>query len=139
MEERVMGSSKGIMFVAAAALVAGGIAVSANARGRWHHHHDDDVDVGDVVAGAAVVGGIAAIASAITRAKRERQDQAVGDCAGEAEQRGDGRIADIISVNKRKGYYTVEGIVERDGGSESFLCTVRNGRIYSFRSGPAET
>ena len=133
-----MRSSKGIRFVAAVALVAAGIAAPASARGRWHHH-DNDVDVGDVVAGAALVGGIAAIASAIGQAKRERQDRAVGDCAGEAEQRGEGRIADIISVNKRKGYYTVEGIVERDGGSESFLCTVRNGRIYSFRSGPAET
>jgi hypothetical protein len=133
----MMKGSKGIMFVAAAALVAVSVAAPADARRRWRHH-DNQVDIGDVVAGAAVVGGIAAIASAITRAKRERQDRAVGDCAGEAEQRGDGRIADIVSVNKRKGYYTVEGIVERDGGSESFLCTVRNGRIYSFRSGPAE-
>lgn len=132
----MMSASKGIMLAAAAALLTLAIADPADAR-RRHRHHDDDV--GDVVAGVAVVGGIAALASAITRHKRERQDQAVGDCSDEAEYRGEGRVADILSVSKRKGYYTVEGIVERDGGSESFLCTVRNGRIYSFRSGPAET
>jgi hypothetical protein len=125
------------MLAAAAALMTAGIAGPADARGR-HRHHDNDVDVGDVVAGAAVVGGIAAIASAITRNKREKQDRAVGDCSDEAEFRGEGRVADIVRIHKSKGYYTVEGIVARDGGSESFLCTVRNGRIYSFRSGPAE-
>ena len=131
----MMRASKGIMLAAAAALLAVSVAGPADAR-RRHRHYDNDV--GDVVTGVAVVGGIAAIASAITRAKRERQDQAVGDCSDEAEFRGEGRVADIVSVNKRKGFYTIEGIVERDGGSESFLCTVRNGRIYSFRSGPAE-
>ena len=86
----------------------------------------------------AMLGGLAALASAITRGKRERQDRAVGDCSQEAEYRGDGRVSDIISVRKSRGYYTVEGILDRGAGSESFLCTVRNGRIYSFRSGPAE-
>jgi hypothetical protein len=131
----MMRASKGILFAAAAALLTVSVAGPADAR-RRHRHHDNDV--GDIVAGAAVVGGIAAIASAITRAKRERQDQAVGNCSDEAEFRGEGRVADIVRVHKSKGYYTVEGILERDGGSESFLCTVRNGRIYSFRSGPAE-
>lgn len=134
----MMRASKGIMFAAAAALITASVAAPADARRGHRHHHDDDVDVGDVVAGAAVVGGIAAIASAIKRNKRERQDRAVGDCSDEAELRGEGRVADIVRVHKARGYYTVEGIVERDGGSESFLCTVRNGRIYSFRNGPAE-
>ena len=132
----MMRASKGIMLAAAAALLTVSVAGPADARRRHRHHHDG---VSDVVAGVAVVGGIAALASAITRHKRERQDRAVGDCSDEAEYRGEGRVADILSVSKRKGYYTVEGIVERAGGSESFLCTVRNGRIYSFRSGPAET
>jgi hypothetical protein len=131
-----MRASKGIMFAAAAAFLAVSVAGPADARRRHRHHHDNDV--GDVVAGAALVGGIAAIASAITRNKREKQDRAVGDCSDEAEFRGEGRVADIVRVHKSKGYFTIEGIVERDGGSESFLCTVRNGRIYSFRSGPAE-
>ena len=132
-----MRASKGIKLAAMAAFLAVSTAGPADARHRYRHH-DNDVDAGDVVAGVAVVGGIAAIASAITRAKREKQDRAVGSCANEAEYRGEGRVADIIRVKKSKGYYTVEGIVERDGGSESFLCTVRNGQIYSFRSGPGE-
>ena len=132
----MMRASKGIMFAAAAALLTVSVAGPADARRRHRHHHDNDV--GDVVAGVAVVGGIAAIASAITRNKREKQDRAVGDCSDEAEFRGEGRVADIVRVHKAKGYYTVEGIVERSGGTESFQCTVRNGRIYSFRSGPAE-
>ena len=133
----MMRASKGIKLAAAAALLTVSIAGPADAR-RRHRHHHDNVDAGDLVAGAAVVGGIAAIASAIKRNKRERQDRAVGNCSDEAEFRGQGRVADIVRVHKSRGYYTVEGIVERGGGSESFLCTVRNGRIYSFRSGPAE-
>ena len=132
----MMRASKGILLAAQAAFLTVSVAGPADAR-RRHRHHDNDVN--GVVAGAVAVAGIAALASAIKRQKRERQDRAVGDCSDEAEFRGDGRVADIISVNKRKGYYTIEGIVERAGGSESFLCTVRNGRIYSFRSGPAET
>lgn len=130
-----MNGSRVISLAVAAALVAVSIAAPAEARRRHRPHHDD---VGDVVAGVAVVGGLAALASAITRHKRERRDQAVGDCSDEAEFRGEGRVADILRVDKRKGYYTVEGILERDQGGLSFLCTVRNGRIYSFRSGPAE-
>ena len=131
-----MNGSKGLKLAVAAALVAVSLAAPAEAR-RRHRHHDDDVS--DVVTGVALVGGLAALASAINRQKRERRDQAVGDCSDEAEFRGEGRVADILRVQKRNGYYTVEGILERDNGGLSFLCTVRNGRIYSFRSGPAET
>jgi hypothetical protein len=129
-------SGLGIVLAALAAL---SLAAPADARG-GHRHHHDDVDAGDVVAGVAIVGGIAAIASAITRGNRERQDAAVGDCSGEAENRVQGHVSEIVNVRKSKGYYTVEGLVEAgDGGNESasFLCTVRNGRIYSFRMNSA--
>jgi hypothetical protein len=132
-----MGRLKAVKGTALAALLAASLAAPADARGRHRHHHDD-FDAGDVVAGVAVAGGIAAIASAISRGRRERQDAAVGDCAEEAEYRGEGRISEILSVSKRKGYYTVEGVVGDDGGS-SFLCTVRNGRIYSFHTSAAES
>jgi len=117
---------------AVASLVAS--AVPAEAR-RWHRHHDD-VDAGDVVAGAVLVGGIAAIANAISEGNREKQDAAVDACAGEAENRTGGRVADIGRVSKSKGYYTVEGRVEQgDGGPhQAFSCTVRNGTIYGFRT-----
>lgn len=124
---------------AVAALLAAS-AGPAEAR-RWHHHHDD-VDAGDVVAGAMVVGGIAALASAITQGSREKQDAAVDACSQEAENRVGGHVAEIGKVSKSKGYYTVEGLVEgEDGGPRTpFSCTIRNGTVYGFRTpaaGPA--
>ena len=128
--------SKGIKLFVAAALVASCLATPADARGRWRHHRHDDADAGDVIAGAALVGGIFALASAIGRDNRRRQDAAVDDCANEAESRGNGRVSEIVAVSKRKGYYTVEGLVggEESSAGSSFLCTVRNGRIYSFQT-----
>ena len=126
--------------ILAASLVATGFAVPAEAKRRhWRHH--DNVDAGDVVTGVAVVGGIAALASAIRSSNRRRQDAAVDDCAREAESRVDGRVSAIVSVHKSKGYYTVEGVVDggpQSGGGHSFLCTVRNHRIYAFDTGGAE-
>ncbi|HEY0411960.1 MAG TPA: hypothetical protein VGD66_02315 [Allosphingosinicella sp.] len=121
---------KFIAAAAAAALLGAIAAAPADARGRWHRHHDD-VDAGDVVAGAIVVGGLAAIVSAIGRGNQEKQDAAVDSCSREAESRLDGRVSDIAGVTRRKGYYTVEGAVE---GGRSFSCTIRNGSIYSFRT-----
>jgi hypothetical protein len=121
---------KFIAAAAGAALLGSMLAAPAEARGRWHRHHDD-VDAGDVVAGAVVIGGIAAIASAIGEGNRQKQDAAVDSCSREAESRLDGRVTDIAGVTKSKGYYTVDGAVE---GGRSFRCTVRNGSIYSFRT-----
>jgi hypothetical protein len=102
----------------------------------WHHHHHDNVDVGDVVAGAAIAGGIAAIASAITQGNRQKQDAAVEACSAEAENRTGGRVAEILHVGKSKGYYTVDGRLDGgDGGpTRGFSCTIRNGSIYGFRA-----
>jgi hypothetical protein len=121
--------------VAAAALLAM-LATPASARGR-HHRHDNDVDAGDVVAGAVVAVGIAALVSSIGEAKRARQDAAVDRCSAEAEARTGGRVSEILHVGKRKGYYTVEGALD-DGDSatgNSFTCTVRHGTIYDFQAG----
>lgn len=119
---------------AAAASLLVGATPPAEARG-WHHHHDDGVD--DVVGGALLIGGIAAIASAITRESRQKQDAAVEGCSTEAESRTGGRVAEILHVGKSKGYYTVDGRLEGpDGGDpRSFACTIRNGSIYDFRAG----
>ena len=114
----------------AAAMLAA-LASPAEAR-RRHHHHHDDVDAGDVVAGAVVIGGIAAIASAIREDKRRKQDMAVESCSSEAESRTGERVADIFHVGRRKGYYTVEGALE--GDHTAFTCTVRRGAIYSFET-----
>ncbi|HEV2746490.1 MAG TPA: hypothetical protein VGW34_04235 [Allosphingosinicella sp.] len=58
-----------MLAAAAAATISGTAAAPADARPRFHRHHDG-VDVGDVVAGVAIVGGIAALASAIDHNSR---------------------------------------------------------------------
>ncbi|HYD36583.1 MAG TPA: hypothetical protein VEA60_03160 [Allosphingosinicella sp.] len=118
----------------AAALLAT-LAAPADARGRRHHRHHDDVDAGDVVAGAVVAVGIAALVSSIGEAKRAKQDAAVERCSAEAEGRTGDRVAEILHVGKRKGYYTVEGALD---GGDSFTCTVRRGVLYDFRAGSGE-
>jgi hypothetical protein len=117
----------------AAALLAS-LASPADARHRHHRHHDD-VDAGDVIAGAVVVGGIAAIASAIKEDKRRKADAAVDRCSLEAERRTGEIVSEIFHVGKRKGYYTVEGELDGESGpGSSFICTVRRGAVYEFRT-----
>jgi hypothetical protein len=128
---------KFITGLTAAALLAT-LASPADAR-RRHYRHHDDIDSGDVVAGAVVIGGIAAIASAIKADKRRKQDMGVDRCAGEAESRTGERVAEIFSVGKRKGYYTVEGALDGEiGPGNNFTCTVRRGVVYSFETSAAE-
>ena len=127
--------------IGGAAAVALLVTAAAPAQaGHWRHHHHDDVDAGDVVAGAVIVGGIAAIASAITQGNRQKQDAAVEGCSTEAENRTGGRVAEILHVGKSKGYYTIDGRLQLgDGGPiRGFSCTIRNGSIYGFRSDPTE-
>ena len=115
--------------LAALSLVA---LAAAPAEARHRHRDRVDVDAGDVVAGAVVLGVIAALASSNTS---EKQDRAVDTCSAEAESRIGGRVSDIFGVSKRKGYYTVEGAVDGEGGPETrFTCTIRRGVLYSFRS-----
>ncbi|MFL6856336.1 MAG: hypothetical protein ACJ8EB_00345 [Allosphingosinicella sp.] len=124
---------------AAAAAVVAMSAAPAAARGGYHHYHHDDIDAGDVFTGVAVVGGIAALFSAISQGNVARQDAAVDVCSHEAESRLGGPVAEVGHVSKSKGYYTVEGIVavEQSGVRAPFSCTVRNGTLYGFRG--AET
>ena len=121
--------------IAAAALVATALAAPADAR-RRHHRHHDDVDAGDVIAGAIVVGGLAALFSGSAESRRRKQDAAVDACAGEAELREGGRVGEILGVSRRNGYYTVRGELDGAGGGLAFTCIVRNGSIYSFRTAP---
>ncbi|HYG46534.1 MAG TPA: hypothetical protein VD846_01200 [Allosphingosinicella sp.] len=124
---------KFISAFAAAALLAC-FASPADAK-RRHHRHQDDVDAGDVIAGAVVIGGIAAIASAIRDEKRRKQDLAVDRCSLEAERRTGETVSEIFHVSKRKGYYTVEGALDGEAGpGGNFTCTVRRGAVYEFRS-----
>ena len=60
--------SKLVTGAAAAALVTTGFAAApAQAQSYRYYDRDRGIDVGDVVAGVAIIGGIAAIASALGR------------------------------------------------------------------------
>jgi hypothetical protein len=63
--------SAGLASAAALSLVA----TPVLARDYWGHRHRDRVDAGDVFAGILILGGIAAVASAASKAKREREQR----------------------------------------------------------------
>jgi hypothetical protein len=119
----------------AAAVLLAAAAAPADAGGRHRRHHHNDIDADDLIAGAVVVGGLAAIASAIGEGNRAKQDAAVDACAAEAESRTGGRVADIVRVGKRRGYFTVEGELDGAEAGRFFTCTVRRGTIYRFQTG----
>ena len=87
----------------------------------YGRHHDRGIDAGTVIAGVAVIGVLAAIASAASNSSRSRnrgyndryrgnvksEDQAVDACASRIEQRyGNGaRISNVDNVYRtRDGY-----------------------------------
>lgn len=110
--------------------------------------------VGDVIAGVAVIGTIAAIASAAAKSGRRDRDygygrdgirgerEAADACTVNAERRyGAGARATVDDVFRTRDGYTVRGVVEpgyngnyRDR-DESFRCEVRFGRIDDIRFG----
>jgi hypothetical protein len=124
---------KSISGLAALSLIA--LAAAPAEAGRRHRDRPDET-VGDVVAGALILGAIAVFASARGNAKHDR---AVDMCSAEAENRIGAPLTTILNVSKRKGYHTVAGAVEKqDGTPVHFSCTVRRGVLYSFFRGPEE-
>ncbi len=126
-----------VLAASAAALVA----APASARGGWGggRGHHDGIDAGDVIAGALVIGGIAAIASAASNDRyrsgrsyggrydrgydddrgyynngynsRQAVDQCVRAAQQEARRYGGGwaRVTDVSSINRVRGGYEVRG------------------------------
>lgn len=122
-------------------VAAGAMAVSAAAPAfaRDYRHHDDDgISAGDVIAGALVIGGIAAIAAAASDNDRDRDDRysrgdyrdhdghygyrddnprrAVEQCVRAAERTasrysygGRAKVTDIRDVDREYGGYEVKG------------------------------
>lgn len=89
-------------------------------------YHDRGIDAGDVIAGVAIVGGIAAIASAINQdgsrygygnryRYRDNYRDAVNACAYEAERNGRGRVS-ITDIDRRDGGYRVRGVIDGSNG-----------------------
>ncbi len=89
-----------------------------------HYRDRDGIDVGDVIAGVAVIGGIAAIASALGRdgnrygydnRYRYRNDYraAVNACAYQAERYARGGRVSIVDIDRRgNNRYRVEGVID---------------------------
>ena len=149
--------AKGLVGVATAAMMVGTAAAPAQAQYYgYNRYYDRDrgVDAGDIIAGVAVIGGIAAIAAAISNdggrygydyRDRYRNDYtaAVNSCAYTAERYGQVRINDVDRTGANR--YRVTGTVDRGGygydrydryGGRYFTCSARtNGRVTNFRLG----
>ncbi len=116
-----MKSIKKFIGGAAAAAVAS-VSFAAPADAQYYRHRDRGIDTGDIIAGVAVIGGIAAIASALDRdgyrygygnryRYRSGYQNAVNACAYEAERYGRGRIQ-ITDVDRTGGdRYRVRGVI----------------------------
>ena len=151
---------------AAAAVVTVSAAAPASAQyyGRSYQgrHYDRGIDAGDIITGVAVLGGIAAIASALGREGgygygnryRDGYGAAVNACGYEAERYGRGGQISVTDVDRRGSYsYRVRGVIDSGGGygydrggygynrgydnygRSSFTCTARSdGRVTNFRT-----
>src|SRR5690349_7820918 len=136
-------------FAAASALAAAFSLAAAPAIARdhhWHRWHRDRIDGGDVLAGALIIGGIAAIASAASKQGRnerapaapppvpdDRQgyagdeadrtaglDRAADMCA-DAVERGPNRVASVDEVARDGDGWAVSGALETGAG---FSCRI---------------
>ena len=124
-------------------------AAPATAQGYYHHgHHHHGVDGGDVLAGAAIIGGIAAIASVASHHDHGPPvayghpgyggpgvDRAVGTCAAVVE-RGSGPVAAIDTVSRDPNGWWVSGVL---AGGAGFTCLAGlDGRVLSVNVGGPE-
>lgn len=130
--------SKLVTGAAAAALVTTGFAAApAQAQSYRYYDRDRGIDAGDIIAGVAIIGGIAAIASAIDRdgysygygnryRYRDNYRDAVNTCGYEAERYARGGRVSVTDVDRRGNGYRVRGVVDANGGYD------RYGRNYGY-------
>ncbi len=121
--------SKFIAGAATAALLGLSLAGPAEARHRDRYDRRDGVDVGDIISGAVVIGGVIAAADAIGNIGRggygygyDRYGggarRAVEACGYEAERYGRGRVQ-ITEVDRRgNNSYRVRGVIQ--GGYDRY-------------------
>jgi hypothetical protein len=114
----------------------------------YGRHHDRGISAGDVVAGVAIIGVIAAIAGAASKSgNRNRgyngninsEDQAADACASRIEQRygNSARVRGIDDVERTRDGYDVRGTVETndrdDRSTQRFTCSIRYGQVEDVR------
>ena len=115
---------------------------------RYRRHHDRGISAGDVIAGVAIIGVIAAIAAAASGSKNRNggyrgninsEDQAADACASRIEQRygNSARVRNIEDVQRTREGYEVTGTVEtndrNDRGAQRFTCSIRYGQVEDVR------
>lgn len=145
--------------LAAAALLVTSAAAPADARRYRHWDRNDGIDAGDVILGAIIIGGIAAIASAASKSSRDNgtilgggdrgrntESAAVDACASAAEDRArrsgrDARVGEIGGVERDGDRFRVRGSIDYGGNggwndrdrrwaeTRRFTCTYSYGRI----------
>jgi hypothetical protein len=130
----------------AALLLAGAatLVVSAPAQARYGNYGGDRIDAGDVIAGALIIGGLAAVVSSISDNDRYDRDdryrrggygdrygyydrggygsrQAVDQCVRAAQRQasryGWARVTDVTRIDRIRGGYEIRGrlVVEERG------------------------
>ena len=104
---------------------------------RYRRHRDDGIDAGDVIAGALIIGGIFAVASAVDSSNKrdDRYDQdyqanadfdrAVDACVNRVGR--DERVGSVDKVGRTRSGYSVSGTL---ASGNSFSCQVSaSGRV----------
>ncbi len=114
-------------------------------RGR---HHNRGVSAGDVIAGVAIIGVLAAIVGSASKSNNRNrdyqgsinsEDQAADACASRVEQRygSSARVRGIDDVRRTNEGYTVRGTVEtndrNDRNTQQFTCSIRYGQVEDVR------
>ena len=132
------------------AVAAGAMAMAATpAQAQWRDRdRDDGIDVGDVIAGALIIGGIAAVASAAGRDRYDRgygygdrygydnrygynrsggSRQAVEQCVYAAERNASryswgrgAQVTDIREIDRRRDGYRVKGRIAVNTGNRDW-------------------
>lgn len=112
--------------VAPALLAALSLAATpAQAQHRHGRHHDNGVDVGDVLTGVLIIGGIAAIASAV-EGDRDRDRQSYPDQRYPDQRRGDYRYDDGRGLDRAVSLCV--DAIERDARVDTVDAVNRNAR-----------
>ena len=111
-------------------------------------HHNRGVSAGDVIAGVAIIGVLAAIVGAASKSNNRNsgyrgdinsEDQAADACASRIEQRygNSARVRNIDDVQRTRNGFEVRGTVETDDrydrNSQRFTCSVRYGQVEDVR------
>lgn len=113
---------------------------------RHHRRHNRGVSAGDVIAGVAIIGVLAAIAGAASKSSSRNdryrgtinsENQAADACASRVEQRYGARVRFIDDVQATRDGYDVRGTIEtndrNESGAQRFTCSVRYGQVEDVR------